>query len=168
MGFAGGHQTPRPLIQERPDGGEFPPQFGGRSHAPESYSLPQRLATFIYYRRLTERPHKKVSGDCVIPMRPKPEFLRASLVESSPREEAEIASYFEWQSSNDPQGPATVQHLELVKSCPFGKGAQAKVFWPRGARGAARSPAAALSRADRFRCRSWRACRGTSTASSSP
>ena len=39
---------------------------------------------------------------------------------------------------------------------------------PRGARGAVRPPAAALSRADRVRCRSPRACRGSSTASSSP
>src|SRR5687767_14144269 len=64
----------------------------------------------------TKRPPKKASGDCVIPTRPKPEFLRASLVEKSPKEEAEIASYFEWQSSKDSQGPATVEHLELVKS----------------------------------------------------
>jgi hypothetical protein len=64
----------------------------------------------------TKRLPKKASGDCVIPTRPKPEFLRASLAESSPKEEAEIASYFEWQSSKDPQGPATVEHLELIKS----------------------------------------------------
>jgi hypothetical protein len=37
-------------------------------------------------------------------------------VESSPREEAEIVSYFERQSSRDAKGPARVEHLELVKS----------------------------------------------------
>jgi hypothetical protein len=60
------------------------------------------------------RPSK--SDDCVIPTRPKPELLRASLVESSPREEGDIARYFESQSSKDTKGPAYVEHLELVKS----------------------------------------------------
>jgi hypothetical protein len=60
------------------------------------------------------RPSK--ADDCVIPTRPKPELLRASLVESSPHEEADIARYFEWESSRDPKGPAFVEHLELVKS----------------------------------------------------
>jgi hypothetical protein len=64
----------------------------------------------------TKKARKPKSDDCVIPTRPKPEFLRASLVESSPRKEADIASYFEWQSSKDPSGPALVEHLELVKS----------------------------------------------------
>ena len=43
----------------------------------------------------TKKTRKPRADDCVIPTRPKPEFLRASLVESSPREEADIASYFE-------------------------------------------------------------------------
>lgn len=64
----------------------------------------------------TKKKRKAKSDDCVIPTRPEPEFLRTSLVESSPREEADIASYFEWQSSKDPKGPAAVEHLELVKS----------------------------------------------------
>ena len=64
----------------------------------------------------TKRPRKNASGQLRDSHAPKPEFLRASLIESSPKEEAEIASYFECQSSKDPQGPATVEHLELVKS----------------------------------------------------
>jgi hypothetical protein len=64
----------------------------------------------------TKKARPRKPDDCVIPTRPKPEFLRASLVESSPREEAAIARYFEWQSSKDPKGPAFVEHLELVKS----------------------------------------------------
>lgn len=64
----------------------------------------------------TKKTRKPKADDCVIPKRPKPEFLRTSLVESSPREEAEIISYFEWQSSKDSEGPAIVEHLELVKS----------------------------------------------------
>jgi hypothetical protein len=63
-----------------------------------------------------KKTRKKISDDCVIPTRPKPEFLRASLVERSPREEADIISYFEWQSAQAPKGPALVEHLELVKS----------------------------------------------------
>jgi hypothetical protein len=64
----------------------------------------------------TEKGPKAKSDDCAIHSRPKPEFLRASLVESSPREEADIASYFEWQSSKGTREPALVKHLELVKS----------------------------------------------------
>jgi hypothetical protein len=64
----------------------------------------------------TKKKQKPKADDCVIPTRPNPEFLQASLVESSPREEADIASHFEWQSSKDPKGPAFVEHLELVKS----------------------------------------------------
>jgi len=33
QGFVGGHEPPRPLIQERPDGGEFLLELGGGSHA---------------------------------------------------------------------------------------------------------------------------------------
>lgn len=74
------------------------------------------MATRKAKTKTRTKTRKKKPDDCVIPTRPKPEFLRASLVESSPREEAEIASYFEWQSAKDPTGPAVVEHLELVKS----------------------------------------------------
>jgi hypothetical protein len=64
----------------------------------------------------TKKARSSKSDDCVIPTRPKPEFLRTSLVDSSPREEMEITRHFEQQSSKDPKGPAFVEHLELVKS----------------------------------------------------
>jgi hypothetical protein len=63
-----------------------------------------------------KRARRRKQDDCVVSPRPKPEFLRASLLESSPREEAEVVSYFERQSSKDAKGPSRVQHLELVKS----------------------------------------------------
>jgi hypothetical protein len=55
-------------------------------------------------QKATKRSLKKVSDDCIIPRRPKPELLRISLVESSPNKEVEIVRYFESQSSKDLQG----------------------------------------------------------------
>jgi hypothetical protein len=49
-------------------------------------------------------------------LRTPPEALRSALIETSPYEEQEIIDYFEGQSSRDPNGPAKVEHLELVKT----------------------------------------------------
>ncbi len=59
---------------------------------------------------------KKVEGECIIPEPAPLEALRASVIDSSPYEEREIVEYFEAESSRDLKGPATVQHLELVKT----------------------------------------------------
>jgi len=50
--FAGGHETPCPFIQERPEGGKFLLELSEPFHAPESYTLPAGYATFIYLRLL--------------------------------------------------------------------------------------------------------------------
>ncbi len=57
-----------------------------------------------------------VKGNCLIPPRPPVGALRSTLIETSLYEERQIIDYFEWQTSKDPKGPATVEHLELVKS----------------------------------------------------
>jgi len=54
--FAGGHESPCPFIQERPEGGEFLLELTERFHAPESYTLPAGYATLIYLRFLKEYP----------------------------------------------------------------------------------------------------------------
>lgn len=64
----------------------------------------------------SEKPSEVKVDDCVLPMRPKLQSLRKSLVERSEREEADIVSYTEWQLSKGADTPAQVQHLELVKS----------------------------------------------------
>jgi hypothetical protein len=51
--FAGGHESPCPFIQEPPEGGEFLLELSERFHAPESYTLPDGYATFIYLRFLS-------------------------------------------------------------------------------------------------------------------
>ena len=52
-GFAGSREPTRPLVQEWPEGREFPLEVGEEFHALTSYALPTKYATFIYYRRLS-------------------------------------------------------------------------------------------------------------------
>jgi len=64
----------------------------------------------------TKKTQKPKADDCVIPMRPNPEFLRASLVESSPREEAATRVTSSGNRRKIPKGQHLLNTLSWFKS----------------------------------------------------
>lgn len=63
-----------------------------------------------------KKPAHAPASECLIPPRPKPEALRATLVKSSPREEADVARYVEFELSRGAKAPVEVEHLEPILS----------------------------------------------------